>query len=191
MKSFAMKKDMRMRIYFFISLALLIFSGATAKEKGPASSFKSRFERLAGNANRLIKITAVANDKIKRPKEEAISPGQYPLIRTMRQRKILAEEEIQSVINRRIGDLKYCYVKALKKNRKFKAEAIVALKIQNNGKVSKVTISPGKLSKKSFGKCLQRYLKKWRFPRFTGEKEKGLKLKSIGYEFPLSFSASG
>ena len=91
------------------------------------------------------------------------------------------------MVNRNLRVVKYCYCKALKKDPDFEGQAIVGLQIKTTGKVAKVQIEPGQMAKHTFGRCLSKRVRRWRFPPFTGQKEDGLRLKSIGYEFPLAF----
>jgi hypothetical protein len=101
---------------------------------------------------------------------------------------MLEEEDIVGVVNRNLRVVKFCYCRALKKDPEFEGEAIVEMKIKTTGKVSNVAIDPEDMAEHRFGKCLAPRVAKWRFPKFTGKKEDGLKVKSIGYEFPLEFN---
>jgi hypothetical protein len=62
------------------------------------------------------------------------------------------------------------------------------MKIKTSGKVDNVDIEPEDMAEHKFGMCLKPRVAKWRFPKFSGKKEDGLRIKSIGYEFPLAFN---
>jgi hypothetical protein len=103
-------------------------------------------------------------------------------------RAMLSDNDISGVVNRNLRVVKFCYCRALKRDPEFEGEAIVGMQIKTTGKVSKVEIEPDDMADHRFGKCLAPRVAKWRFPRFSGKKEDGLKVKSIGYEFPLEFN---
>jgi hypothetical protein len=101
---------------------------------------------------------------------------------------MLNDSDISSVVNRNLRVVKFCYCNALKKDPEFQGEAIVGMKIKTNGKVAKVMIEPEDIANHQFGQCLSPRVAKWQFPKFTGQQEEGLQVKSMGYEFPLSFA---
>jgi hypothetical protein len=101
---------------------------------------------------------------------------------------MLADDDINAVVNRNLRTVKFCYCKALKADPEFEGEAIVGLKIKTTGSVEKVAIEPEDMADHQFGKCLQPKVASWKFPKFSGKKEDGLTVTSMGYEFPLEFS---
>jgi hypothetical protein len=101
---------------------------------------------------------------------------------------MLSDNDITGVVNRNLRVVKFCYCRALKQDPEFEGEAIVGMQIKTTGRVFKVDIEPDDMADHRFGKCLAPRVAKWRFPKFSGKKEDGLKVKSIGYEFPLEFN---
>lgn len=156
-----------------------------------ADDFAAKWAKLAKNPAQVFKVTAKPGEEIPEATLN-ISFGPGSLISVSRGRRarpkdMLGDDDIAGVVNRNLRVVKYCYCKALKKDPDFAGQAIVGLQIKTSGKVAKVNIEPDDMAENRFGKCLSRRVARWRFPRFTGQKEDGLRVKSIGYEFPLSF----
>jgi len=182
---------MKRILWILVPVLLIAFVGLVfAQEAG--SDFKSKWAKLTKDPNKIFKVTAKPGEEIPEATLN-ISFGPGSLISVARggkgsSRKMLEENDIVGVVNRNLRVVKFCYCKALKSDPEFEGDAIVAMKIKNNGKVANVDIEPEDMSTHKFGKCLGPRVAKWRFPKFSGQKEDGLKVKSIGYEFPLSFS---
>jgi hypothetical protein len=154
-------------------------------------SFKKKFARLAKIKTNLFKVTARKGEEIPEATLH-LSFGPGATISVSRGRgqvkDMLEDHDITSVVNRNLRTVKFCYCRALKADPKFEGEAIIGMQIQTTGKVKKVTIDPEDMAGNDFGKCLSPRVSKWKFPKFKGKKEDGLRVKSIGYEFPLAFS---
>ncbi len=173
------------------AMFLIVMTGpASAQSKSP--DFKAKWAKLTKNPSKVFKVTARPGEEIPEATLN-LSFGPGSLISVSRgskahTRDMLEEQDIAGVVNRNLRVVKYCYCKALKKDPEFEGDAIVGMKIKTNGRVSKVDIEPEDMASNRFGKCLAPRVAKWKFPHFTGKKEDGLKVKSIGYEFPLSFN---
>jgi hypothetical protein len=156
------------------------------------SDFKARWQKLIKKNKNVFKVYARPGEDIPEATLN-LSFGPGSLISVARgkggpPKDMLEENDIVGVVNRNLRVVKFCYCRALKKDPEFEGEAIVEMKIKTTGKVSNVVIDPEDMAEHRFGKCLAPRVAKWRFPKFTGKKEDGLKIKSIGYEFPLEFN---
>ncbi|RLB53734.1 MAG: hypothetical protein DRI34_13010 [Deltaproteobacteria bacterium] len=174
---------------------LLMLAGCLAVVLGVrpagADDFAARWAKLAKNPSKVFKVTAKPGEEIPEATLN-ISFGPGSLISVSRGRRakpkdMLGDDDIAGVVNRNLRVVKYCYCKALKKDPDFEGQAIVGLKIKTSGKVARVNIEPEDMARNPFGRCLSKRVARWRFPRFTGQKEDGLRVDSVGYEFPLSF----
>lgn len=154
------------------------------------SSFQSKFKTLAKDPNKLFKVTARPGEDIPEStlnlffgagNTVSVSRGNPP-------KDLLDDGDISGVVNRNLRTVKFCYCEALKKDPGFEGQAIVEMQIQTTGKVQTVGVQPDEMAENPFGKCLTVRVAKWEFPPFTGKKEDGIMVKSMGYEFPLEFS---
>jgi hypothetical protein len=175
--------------WILVPLALIALAGAALAGDSQAK-FKAKFAKLAKNKANLFKVTARPGEEIPEATLNlAFGPG--ATISVSRgggsAKDMLEEGDIISVVNRNLRTVKFCYCKALKKDPEFEGEAIVGMQIKTDGKVKKVDIEPADMADHYFGKCLGPRVAKWRFPKFKGNKEDGMQVKSIGYECPLSF----
>lgn len=172
-------------------VGVLVLAAAGAVMAGADEDFKAKWARLTKNPDKIFKVTAKPGEEIPEATLN-LSFGPGSLISVSRGRStakdMLSENDIVGVVNRNLRVVKFCYCRALKKDPAFEGEAIVEMKIKNSGKVGKVDIVPEDMANHRFGRCLAPRVAKWRFPRFTGQKEDGLRVKSIGYEFPLAFN---
>ena len=181
---------MRKTAWILVPLAILGMIGMALAQD--ADDFATKWKKLTKDPSKVFKVTAKPGEEIPEATLN-ISFGPGSLISVARGKKgrakdMLEENDIVGVVNRNLRVVKFCYCKALKKDPEFEGDAIVGMKIKTSGKVSKVDIEPRDMANHRFGKCLAPRVAKWRFPRFSGKKEDGLRVKSIGYEFPLSFN---
>jgi hypothetical protein len=167
---------------------VVIFGPSTTFAKD--NSFQAKFRALAQDQSKFFKVTARPGEDIPEAtlnlffgpsSTVSVSRGKPP-------KNILDDSDINSVVNRNLRTVKFCYCEALKKDPAFEGQAIVEMQIQTTGKVQKVEIQPDEMAKHRFGKCLSQRAATWEFPSFTGKKEDGMMVKSIGYEFPLEFT---
>jgi len=180
------------RIAGLLGAIFVIVTAGSAAAQSKSPDFKAKWAKLTKNPSKVFKVTARPGEEIPEATLN-LSFGPGSLISVSRGGKahakdMLEERDIVGVVNRNLRVVKYCYCKALKKDPQFEGDAIVGMKIKTNGRVAKVEIEPQDMADNRFGKCLAPRVAKWKFPRFTGKKEDGLKVKSIGYEFPLSFN---
>ncbi len=175
---------------------LLVLGGVclAAQAGPPKESFKDKFQRmLKQKPDQVFKISAKVGEEIPEATLN-LSLGPDSLTSVSRGKNapppkdMLADSDISGVVNRNLREIKFCYCNALKADPEFEGDAIVAMKIKNSGDVADVLIDPKDIASHTFGKCLAPRVAHWKFPRFTGKKEDGLKLKAISYEFPLSFN---
>lgn len=180
-----------MRTVSWVLAGVLLVATGGVVGAGDDEDFEAKWARLTKNPDKIFKVTAKPGEEIPEATLN-LSFGPGSLISVSRGRSapkdLLSENDIVGVVNRHLRVVKFCYCRALKKDPQFEGEAIVEMKIKNSGKVGKVDIVPDEMASHRFGRCLAPRVAKWRFPRFTGRKDDGLQVKSIGYEFPLAFN---
>ncbi len=154
------------------------------------NSFQARFKALAQDQSKLFKVTARPGEDIPEATLNLFfgASNTVSVSKGKPAKDLLDDSDINSVVNRNLRTVKFCYCEALKKDPAFEGQAIVEIHIQTNGKVQKVEIQPDEMAEHRFGKCLSQRVATWEFPSFTGKKEDGMEVKSIGYEFPLEFT---
>ncbi len=103
---------------------------------------------------------------------------------------VLSSEDILSVVNRKMVDIRRCYKKQLKTDPEWADDLILDLAIKKNGRVNEVSVAPGRVRKDVIGRCLMRTVPRWRFPRFTGELDEGVSQEVINTSLPFSFSSN-
>jgi hypothetical protein len=170
-----------------VGLAFMLASGSTSAKD---NSFEAKFKALSKDHSRVFRVTARPGEDIPEAtlnlffgasNTVSVSKGKPP-------KDFLDDSDISGVVNRNLRTVKFCYCEALKKDPAFEGQAIVEMQIQTSGKVQNVEIQPEEMAEHLFGKCLSQRVAKWEFPSFTGKKEDGVVVKSIGYEFPLEFT---
>ncbi len=170
----------------------MIFGGWPVSFAEETESFKVKWNRLAKDPGRVMKVSAIPGEEVPEATLN-LSFGPGSLISVARGKEIskknmLEDHDILGVINRNLRVVKYCYCKALKRDPSFEGQAVIGLQIATSGQVDRVIIEPGKMAENIFGRCLSKRILKWRFPKFKGVKNDGLRVASIGYEFPLAFN---
>ncbi len=167
---------------------------ALAGQPGSKKDFSARFQALvAKTPGGAFKVTARPGEDIPEATLNlSFGPGATVSVsRGGPPKNMLDDSDISAVVNKNLRAVKFCYCQALKADPEFEGEAIVGVQVKTTGKVQKVEIQPEDIAEHAFGKCLAPRVAKWSFPPFSGQKEDGLALKSIGYEFPLEFSRAG
>ena len=181
---------MKRMLWILVTLMSVALVGAVFAQSAN-EDFKAKWKRLTKDPDKIFKVTAKPGEEIPEATLD-LSFGPGSLVSVSRgskaKRNMLEEHDIVAVVNRNLRAVKFCYCKALKADPEFEGEAIVEMKIKTTGKVSNVDIEPEDMAEHKFGKCLGPRVAKWRFPKFSGKKEDGLRVKSIGYEFPLEFN---
>ncbi|MGK0358701.1 MAG: putative Zn finger-like uncharacterized protein [Bradymonadia bacterium] len=140
----------------------------TVKTEAPASKAPAtstgRFASLGGKKPKDVPVAALATEAlIELP--ETLSPG-----------------KISSTIRRYKKGLHGCYQRQLKRDASMrKANLKLGFNIERSGRTSNIKIDR-KYDGTELKTCLNRLVRRWRFPQFTGE--------SIPVEYPLFFQAS-
>jgi hypothetical protein len=181
---------MKRTLWILVALMSVALVGAVFAQSAD-EDFKAKWKRLTKDPDKVFKVTAKPGEEIPEATLD-LSFGPGSLVSVSRggksRRNMLEEHDIVAVVNRNLRSVKYCYCKALKSDPEFEGEALVGMQIKTSGKVGNVDIEPDDMADHKFGKCLGPRVAKWRFPKFSGRKEDGLRVKSIGYEFPLEFN---
>lgn len=81
----------------------------------------------------------------------------------------LNESVIMAIVNKNRGSLKYCYERHLKASSSLEGKAVFKITIQNTGEVTKVESLSDRIAGSLFEECILKELKKWVFPKFSGE----------------------
>jgi hypothetical protein len=175
--------------WVLVALVTLALAGVVVAQQ---VDFKARWQALSKDPNKIFKVTAKPGEEIPEATLN-LSFGPGSLISVSRggsdlPKDMLGDDDIAGVVNRNLRTVKFCYCKALKADPEFAGDAIIGMQIKTTGNVAKVEIQPEDIQEHQFGKCLAPQVAKWQFPKFSGKKEDGLQVKSVGYEFPLSFN---
>lgn len=136
---------------------------AAPASKAPATS-TGRFAALGSKKPKDVAVASLQTDApIELP--ETLSPG-----------------KISSIIRRYKKGLHGCYQRQLKRDASMrKANLKLAFNIERSGRTSNIKIDR-KYDGTELKSCLNRLVRRWRFPQFTGE--------AIPVEYPLFFQAS-
>lgn len=111
--------------------------------------------------------------------------GPAPRVSSSRPRPIRAtrkvtKPEVMAVIRRHVHRLKRCYERAVRLHptELRRAKMKVSIRVSASGRVTRVSISPGRYRGLSLGDCIVSTIRSWKFPPST---------QSYGTGFPLSF----
>lgn len=77
-------------------------------------------------------------------------------------------KDIQRVVNLRARGVKYCYEKELKTHPELSGKLMMSWGIGMDGRVVKVRVEGNTLGSKTVAGCVQRAIKRWRFPKPDG-----------------------
>lgn len=81
----------------------------------------------------------------------------------------LNEDVFMMVVNKNKSSVKYCYERHLKASSFFEGKAMFKITVQSSGVVSKVESLSKQIAGTLFEECIIKEIKKWTFPKFTGE----------------------
>ncbi len=95
----------------------------------------------------------------------------------------ISREAVARVINENLGEVQYCYERALLKKPGLKGKLVLEWRISTSGRVSKVRQTTSTLQSAEVSSCIIRKLKKWRFPKPSG----GV----VVVSYPFIFSSVG
>lgn len=101
---------------------------------------------------------------------------------------LIEPTDILSVVNQNMKDVRSCYKKQLEEDPEWSEELIVDLAVKKTGRVSEISIAPGRVKRATIGQCLMSMVPKWKFPEFTGETDDGVTQEVVTASFPFSFS---
>ncbi len=96
----------------------------------------------------------------------------------------LSKEEINRVVRRHMNQIKHCYEKELNKNPKLNGKLLGSWTITGTGAVSTSKIAQNTLKNKTVGTCVNRIIKRMRFPKPRGGGQ-------VFVSYPFIFSPSG
>lgn len=103
---------------------------------------------------------------------------------------LLAPDDILSVINEEMATVRRCYKAQLAADPEWSDDLILDVSVKKTGRVSEVSISPGRVQRAEIGKCLLAEVPKWKFPQFTGELDDGVTQEVVNASFPFTFSVT-
>ena len=95
----------------------------------------------------------------------------------------ISREAVARVINEHLGEVQYCYERALLKKPGLKGKLVLEWRISTSGRVSRVRQKMSSIPSSEVSTCIIRKLKKWRFPKPRG----GV----VVVSYPFIFSSVG
>ena len=100
---------------------------------------------------------------------------------------MLSGEDVDLVVRQHMADIRRCYKRQLRRDPRWADRLILDLAIKRTGRVSEVGVAPRRVRRAVIGRCLMRYVPRWRFPRFTGETDDGVTHEVLTASFPFDF----
>ncbi len=94
----------------------------------------------------------------------------------------LDQKAVARSIKRRLGAIKACYNRELKRNPDLKGKIVVRFTIETNGRVGQIFVVSNTMGNDKVANCIINKMRRWRFPRPSGG--------PVGVSFPFVFSAS-
>lgn len=182
-----------MRLYFFTALVVVGLS-APAFAKPSAgdddAAFQKRLAALSKKAGATIAVKMKPSDD---PTVLPATAGDGPVLVAGGRMDIftpplITPEDIQTVIQQNMVDVRTCYKAQLAEDPEWADRLILDLAIKKNGRISEVSVAPGRVKRAAIGKCLMGSVPKWKFPEFTGETDDGITQEVVNASFPFSFS---
>ncbi|MBK8012817.1 MAG: AgmX/PglI C-terminal domain-containing protein [Deltaproteobacteria bacterium] len=80
----------------------------------------------------------------------------------------LDDSDVLGSIRKYRKDVQTCLEKQASADPSVQGRMIIKMVIQRNGQPSRVTVQPDRFAASVVGKCMQRSVARWRFPRFSG-----------------------
>lgn len=102
--------------------------------------------------------------------------------------EVLSSEDIRSVVNEHLLDVRKCYKKQLEADPDWQDDLILDLAIKKTGRVSEVSVEPRRVRTDVVGMCLMSAVPKWKFPAFTGETSDGVTQEVVNASFPFTLT---
>jgi len=78
---------------------------------------------------------------------------------------------LQRAVRRKMGAVKACYEKQLKRNPNLSGKIVIVFMVGGNGRVSSVEVDQNTMGNKEVGSCIVRQVKRWIFPKPEGGEE--------------------
>ena len=160
-----------------------------SKNKGKSKTIKDRFAELKAKGL-LIDVKIDPNEVIDEIDLEmaANDMGGLTTVSKGRSPKMPDTNKVIKVVNQHIREVKFCYKKQIGGEIDFEDELILEMTILTSGRLREMLVDPEEYGEGPFGKCMQRWTQKWRFPKFTGEVDEGVFQDNISLALPLRFS---
>ncbi|MCC7383088.1 MAG: AgmX/PglI C-terminal domain-containing protein [Deltaproteobacteria bacterium] len=158
---------------------------------GEDHAFKERFAALTKEqARATISIKMRPTDD---PFDLPATVGDGPVLVAGGRRGIytpplLSPDDILAVVNEQMGVIRKCYKAQLQADPEWNEEIILDLSVKKTGRISEISLAPGRVQRSELGKCLMAEIPKWKFPQFTGELDDGVTQEVVNASFPFSFS---
>ena len=140
--------------------------GGKPLTRGSASLLRGGFGKLAGRRNGTVR------GKVRRV-----------TARRLRATGSISREAIAKVINENLGQVQYCYERALIKKPGLKGKLVLEWRISTSGRVMAVRQKTSSIPSAEVATCIIRKLKTWRFPKPRG----GV----VVVSYPFIFSSVG
>ena len=140
--------------------------GGKLLTRGSASLLKSGFGKLAGRRSGKV-----------RGRVRRVSA------RRLKAKGTISREAIARVINKNLGEVQYCYERALLKKPGLKGKLVLEWRISTSGRVSRVRQKLSTIQSAEVATCIIKKLGKWRFPKPQG----GI----VVVSYPFIFSSVG
>jgi hypothetical protein len=172
-----------------LTLALGGLAGSALAQPGEAD-FKARLAALKSKTVAHFQIQMAPKDDPSRLPETAtsgltvVSGGRMGLWEP----PILSADDMAAVVQQHMVDVRKCYKKQLGEDPEWADELILDIAVKKTGRVSEVSISPGRVRRDPIGQCLMSAVPKWKFPKFTGEVDEGIVQEVVNASFPFTFS---
>lgn len=96
----------------------------------------------------------------------------------------LSKEEIDRVVKRHLNQIRYCYEKQLAQNPNLQGKLVGSWTIAGTGLVASASITQNTMNSRPVGKCVERIIKRMRFPRPKGGGQ-------VFVTYPFVFAQSG
>lgn len=164
--------------------------GAEAKDSAADRRFQKRLAKLSTQQSAITVKMSVKDDPNQLP--ESVGDGPV-LVASPRfgiyTPPLLSIEDIQTVVQSHMRDLRFCYQKQLRRDPEWADQMILDLAVKRSGHVGEVEISPRRVRRSTMGRCLLSRVPRWKFPEFTGETDDGITQEVVNASFPFSFEA--
>ncbi|NOZ85796.1 MAG: AgmX/PglI C-terminal domain-containing protein [Deltaproteobacteria bacterium] len=173
----------------FVLAVTLVFAAVAGGGKSSKANLKKRFEGLKSKGLLInIKVDPAEKfDEVQLEMEAASMPGLIQVAKKPKP-KLPDPKDVVKVVKHHLKEIKHCFKKQVTAMNYGEDELILELTIKKTGKLQEVSVDPEEFGEGPFGKCMARWTKRWRFPGFTGEVDKGIFQENVSMALPLRFS---